>query len=685
LQLIRIFLKIVAKQGDFMDDDLKKQLGKIAGAIRQLSIEAVQKANSGHPGMPMGCAELGAYMYGVLLKHNPKHSKWANRDRVVLSAGHGSMWLYSCLHLAGFKLSLDEIKKFRQLHSHTPGHPEYGMTDGVEATTGPLGQGVGNAVGMALGQKMLGARFNKEHYPLFNSKVFCVAGDGCMMEGISSEAASFAGHLQLNNLVLIYDANNICLDGPLIECMSEDTKTRYKSYGWDVFECDGYDFDRMDTIFHDIRRRQDKPVLIVLRTVIGKGSPHKAGTHKVHGSPLGEEEVAATKEALGLPEEEFYVPQSVYTFFENKLEKDEALEAEWSEMFRKWAHEYPDLAADYEKMKNHTLPKDLEAILWALDIKAPVASRASSGSCIQALGKLLPQLYGGSADLSGSDSTMMKDFAIITPGQFAGRNIKYGVREFAMGAIAAGLSLTEMIQPFCGTFLTFSDYMRNAIRLASLSPYHVIYQFTHDSIFLGEDGPTHQPVEHLAALRAMPNLHVIRPGDSHEVRMAWLAALQYKGPTVLVLSRQNLPDLAETKVPFAQGMGRGGYIVKKEKGKPDFTLFATGSELSLAMDVAASLEKLGRSVRVISMPCWALFEKQKDEYKNSVVEGDLGVRVAIEAASDFGWHRYIGRHGIAICMESFGHSAPAADLAEEFGFTVDAIVERLLNAASRRA
>jgi transketolase len=666
-----------------MDEDLKKQLGKIAGSIRQLSMEAVQKANSGHPGMPLGCAELGAYMYGVLLKHNPKHSKWANRDRVVLSAGHGSMWLYSCLNLAGFKLSIDEIKQFRQLHSHTPGHPEYGMTDGVEATTGPLGQGVANAVGMALGLKILAAKFNKEEYPLFSNKVFCIAGDGCMMEGISSESSCLAGHLKIDNLVLIYDANNICLDGPLSECMSEETKTRFKAYGWDVFECDGYDFDRMDAIFSEVRKKQERPVLIVLRTVIGKGSPHKAGTHKVHGSPLGAEEVAATKEALGLPKEEFYVAQSVRTFFEHKMGKDTALEADWKEMFRRWSNAYPDLADEYGKMERGYLPENLEEVMKQVEIKAPIASRASSGVCIQTLGKLLPQLYGGSADLSGSDSTMMKDFPIITPGHFNGRNIKYGVREFAMGAMASGLYLTGMIQPFCGTFLTFSDYMRNAIRVACLSHYHVIYQFTHDSIFLGEDGPTHQPIEHLAALRAFPNMHLIRPADSHEMRMAWVAALQYKGPTILVLSRQNLPDLAGTNVSYAEGMGRGAYIVKKESRTPDFTLFSTGSELSLAIETAQRLEKLGKEVRVISMPCWALFEKQANEYKESVVGGDLGIRVSIEVATEFGWHKYIGRDGIAICMEGFGASAPAAQLAEEFGFTVDAIVERLLNSSRR--
>jgi len=662
-----------------MDDHLKKQLSKIANAIRTLAMDAVQKADSGHPGMPMGCAELGAFLYGVLLRHNSKNPKWLNRDRVVLSAGHGSMWLYSCLHFAGFKVSMDDIKQFRQLHSITPGHPEYGMTPGVECTTGPLGQGVGNAVGMALGLKILGEKFNRDDAPLFNSKVYCIAGDGCIMEGISSEASSLAGHLKINNLVLIYDANQICLDGPISECLSEDTKMRYRAYGWDVYELDGYDFDAMETLFSNIRKKQDKPVLIVMRTVIGKGSPHKAGSSKAHGSPLGPEEVLAVKEALGLPTEEFYVPQAVYSFFEQKIAKDAQLEAQWNELYRKWADNYPDLASEFEAMQDHDLPDNLEDTLNRIAIKAPIAGRSASQECLNVLGNLLPQLIGGSADLSCSDLTMMKAFPIITPGHFAGRNIKYGVREFAMGTITNGLYLTGMMTPFCGTFFTFSDYMRNSIRLAALSHYRVIYQFTHDSIFLGEDGPTHQSIEQLASLRAMPNLQVIRPADSHEVRMAWLAALQYDGPTAIVLSRQKLPDLAATKVPYQQGMARGAYIVKKEKKKPDFTLFSTGSELSLAMDVAERLEKIGKDVRVVSFPCWKIFEEQDDEYQESIVGGDIGVRVAIEAAVDFGWHKYIGRDGIPICMEGFGESAPAADLAQNFGFTTDAIVERLLS------
>ncbi|MGC1878902.1 MAG: transketolase [Rhabdochlamydiaceae bacterium] len=662
-----------------MDAELKKQLSKIANTIRELSMEAVQKANSGHPGLPMGCAEFGAYLYGVLLRHNPKNPKWLNRDRFVLSAGHGCMLLYSLLHLSGFGLSMDEIKRFRQIHSKTPGHPEYHVTTGVEATTGPLGQGVGNSVGQALGLKILGARFNADEFPLFTSKVYCLAGDGCMMEGVSSEASALAGHLGLDNLVLIYDANKVTLDGFLAESGSEDTKLRYLAYNWDVFELDGYDFDQMEKIFTHIRDQQTKPTLVIMHTIIGKGSPNKAGTHKVHGSPLGVEEVEATKKALGLPEEEFYVPQSVYTFFEQKLAKDATLEQKWKEMFRKFSESKPDLAKMFMQMVEKKLPDDLEAQLRKVEIKSPIATRSASQAVLNTLGDLLPQLIGGSADLSGSDMTMMKKYPLISKGNFIGRNIKYGVREFGMATSASGLAETDMIVPYIGTFLTFSDYMRNAIRLASLSKIQVIYQFTHDSIFLGEDGPTHQPIEHLAALRAIPNLHLIRPADNWEVKMAWIAALRYRGPTALVLSRQNLPELAGCNVSYDQGMAKGAYIVKKETAKPDFTLMATGSEVSLAIDVAIALEKLGKSVRVISMPCWELFEEQSDEYKRNLIGGDLGRRVSIEAAVSFGWSKWIGQEGISVSIETFGESAPISDLADEFGFTVDSILDRLLS------
>lgn len=662
-----------------MDAELKKQLSKIAGTIRELSMEAVQKANSGHPGLPMGCAEFGAYLYGVMLRHNPKNSKWLNRDRFVLSAGHGSMLLYSCLHLSGFKLSMDEIKRFRQLHSQTPGHPEYGITDGIEATTGPLGQGVANAVGQALGLKMLAAKFNSPDYPLFTGKVYCLAGDGCIMEGVSSEASSLAAHLGLDNLVLVYDSNKVCLDGFLAECCSEDTKARYKAYGWDVYEIDGYDLDTMDQVFTQIRDTQKRPCFVVMHTVIGKGSPNKAGTHKVHGSPLGAEEVEATKKALGLPEEDFYIPQPVVEFFEKKLPKEAALEQKWKEKLRAWSEAKPELYAEFMKMVEKHLPQDLEAQLRKIEIKSPMAGRSASQLVLNTLGELLPQLYGGSADLSGSDMTMMKKYPIISANNFTGRNIKYGVREFAMAGMASGLAETDMITPYIGTFLTFSDYMRNAIRLAALSKIQVIYQFTHDSIFLGEDGPTHQPIEHYAALRAIPHLQVIRPADSWEVKMAWIAALRYRGPTALILSRQALPELQGTNVPYEQGMGKGAYIVKHETAQPQFTLMATGSEVSLAIDVAAALEKRGKAVRVVSMPCWQIFEAQSDAYKISVIGGNIGRRVSIESGVSFGWHKWIGPEGIPISIETFGESAPIGDLAAEFGFTVDSILDRLLS------
>jgi transketolase len=662
-----------------MDAELKKELGKIANTVRELSMEAVQKANSGHPGLPMGCAEFGAFLYGSVMRHNPKNPKWLNRDRFVLSAGHGSMMLYSLLHLSGFNVSMDDIKNFRQLHSKTPGHPEYHHTDGVEATTGPLGQGVGNAVGQAFGLKLLATKFNSPEFPIFNSKVFCLAGDGCLMEGVTSEASSLAGHLQLDNLVLIHDANQITLDGFLKDSSSEDVMMRYQAYGWDVYEIDGYDLQQMNDVFTQIRKDQQRPVFIQMNTIIGKGSPNKAGTHKAHGSPLGVDEVALTKRELGLPEEDFYVPQAVYNFFENKLSKDAELEHKWKEMFKKWSKAKPDLYKLFMEMAEKKLPGDLEKELKKVEVKSPMATRSSSQVILGALGDLLPQLYGGSADLSSSDMSMMKKFSIVTPGLFEGRNIKYGVREFAMATIATGLNQTDMIIPYIGTFLTFSDYMKNGIRIAALSRVQVIYQFTHDSIFVGEDGPTHQPVEHVAGLRAIPNLRVIRPADTNEVKMAWLAALSYRGPTALILSRQALPELLETNVPYDSGMGRGAYILRGGDKKPDFTLFATGSEVSLAMDVAIALEKTGRAVRVVSMPCWELFEQQSEEYKHSVVGGDLGKRVSLEAAVSFGWAKWIGMDGISIAVDTFGESAPQSDVASEFGFTVDAVLHRLLS------
>lgn len=662
-----------------MDAKQKQIVEEIANTIRELSIEAVEKANSGHPGLPLGCAELGAYLYAIELKHNPKNSSWINRDRFVLSAGHGSMLLYSCLHLAGFKLSMKEIKSFRQLHSKTPGHPEVHLTDGVEATTGPLGHGIGNAIGMAIGNKILASKFNTDKYKLFNSKIYSLAGDGCMMEGAVSEASSIAGHLRLDNLVVIYDSNKISLDGPISESTSEDTKARYRSYGWDVFEIDGHDLDAIDATFKEINERQERPVLIVANTIIGKGSPHKAGTHKVHGSPLGKEEVEATKAALNLPKEDFFVSQKIYDYFAKKLEKQKILEDEWNNKFSLWAKENPKLFEEFKKMQTKVLPSNLEEMLRKIAIKSPIATRESSGIVLNFLAENLPFIYSGSADLSCSDKTYLNKFDLITYSNFKGRNFKFGVREFAMGTISNGLALTDAFLPVCGTFLVFSDYMRNAIRIAALSKLHVIYQFTHDSIFLGEDGPTHQSVEHLAGLRAMPNLQVIRPCDANEIKMAWIAALKYKGPTALILSRQNLKTLIETDVSYEDGLSKGAYIVKKEKNKPDFTIFATGSEVELALEVTSKLIQMDKDVRVVSFPSFDIFEKQSQKYKDSILKGPLGKCVSIEAGVEFGWHKYIGKEGIAISVNTFGVSAPMDDLKEKFNFTVDKIVQELIS------
>lgn len=663
---------------DKLTPETKKILGKIAKTIRGIAMDATQKADSGHPGLPMGLAELGAYLFSCALRYNPKNPQWINRDRLVLSAGHGSLWLYTLLHLSGYPLSMDELKHFRQFQSKTPGHPEYGMTPGVEATTGPLGQGSGNAVGMALANKILAEKFNTRDFPLFTSKVYCVVSDGDIMEGVCSEASSLAGHLQLNNLIFLYDSNQVSLDGPLSESCSENTVARYQAYGWETYEVDGYDLDQIHEILNPLKTKQEKPVFIKVRTIIGKGAPTKAGTYKAHGSPLGAEEVKKTKEILELPEEEFFIPQAVRAFFEEKLNDSKTVEEKWQELFRKWSK--LDVAGykEFKAMQDHLLPENLEEKLWGIEVKPVIATRDASQQMLPMLAKELPFLYGGSADLSNSDKTLIKDTEIISPSHFAGRNIKFGVREFGMATIANGLFLSGMILPFIGTFLTFSDYMRNAIRLAALSHYQVIYQFTHDSIFLGEDGPTHQPIEHYASLRTIPHLQVIRPADANETRMAWLAALTYKGPTALLLSRQPLKELAETRLPYKDGMGRGAYILKKETKTPDYTLFATGSEVALALSVAKELEKRGKAVRVVSMPCWQIFEKQETDYKKSVVGGELGKRVSIEAGVELGWHKYIGTDGITIGMDSFGASAPYDVLASAFGFEVDPILERIL-------
>lgn len=661
-----------------MSPDLKKTLQDIATSVKILSMDAVQKANSGHPGLPMGCAEFGALMYGKILQHDPQNPKWLNRDRFILSAGHGSMFLYSLLHLSGFDLSLEDLKNFRQLHSKTPGHPEYHVTPGVEATTGPLGQGVGNAIGQAVGLKMLASQFNQPGHEIFDAKVFCLAGDGCLMEGVSHEASCFAGHLNLNNFILIHDANKITLDGDLKDSSSEDVSMRYRAYGFDVYTVDGYDFEAMHELFSALRVKQDKPVYIHMNTIIGHGSPHKANSCKAHGSPLGPEEIALVKKGLNVPLDPFYVVPGVDDYFKDRLKKQEQMESKWQHTLASWRKKYPHLSAQFDALKDQKLSDQTLKGLKDLVIASPMATRSSSGAVLNYLAECLPYLIGGSADLSGSDMTTIKKYPALTPNHFEGRNIKYGIREFGMATIAAGLCETGLFRPFIGTFFTFSDYMRNAIRLAALSHIPVIYQFTHDSIFLGEDGPTHQSVEHLASLRAMPGLHVIRPCDTREVKGAWVVALKSKKPTAIVLSRQNLPDLVGTDRPFEQGVAQGGYVILEVEGACDFTLIATGSEVSLALEVAKGLSAHGKKARVVSMPSTDLFDEQPEAYRQTVLRAHNTRRVSIEAGVSFGWHKYVGERGIIIALDRFGESAPASELAKLFGFTQDQIIKRLL-------
>jgi transketolase len=665
-----------------MNNDKKELFHEIANAVRQLSMEAVEKANSGHPGLPMGCAELGAYLWGEFMRYNPKNPKWFNRDRFVLSAGHGSMFLYSLLHLSGYDVTLEDIKNFRQLNSRTPGHPEILDTDGVEATTGPLGQGVANAVGMALSYKILADRFNREGFPIVDNKIICLAGDGCLMEGVSSEASSFAGHLCLNNLILVYDMNYVTLDGFWKDSCSDDQILRYKSYGWDVVSIeDANDIEQVEEVFSKLRGKQEKPTIVIAHTKIGFGSPHKAGTCHVHGSPLGKEELEATKKNLGLPEEEFYVPRAVREFFEDRLKHDQKLERDWQELFDKWKVAHKDLYDLYKKMEDHHIPKELKDELLNLKLEDKISGRKVSEAALQVIAKYCPYIIGGSSDLSGSDCTSLKNFTPIKAGDFSGRNIRYGIREFAMTAMMNGIS-TTLLRPYGGTFFCFYDYCRNAVRLAAISRHPIISVFTHDSIMVGEDGPTHQPVEHLASGRAVPNLYLFRPGDAFEAKGSWWWALNHlTGPSALVFTRQALPSLTHKETDFDKTVGRGAYIlVQEDHSRPiDFTFIGTGSELHLAVDVSERLRQTqGKNTRVVSMPCMRLFEDQDLEYREHVLGGNIGQRVSIEAGSSFGWDRYVGPDGIIIGMDSFGKSAPQSAVAEYFGFTTDRILERIM-------
>ncbi|PEJ57203.1 transketolase [Bacillus sp. AFS002410] len=647
--------------------------------IRTLSIDAIEKSNSGHPGMPMGAAPMAYALFAKFMNHNPKNAKWFNRDRFVLSAGHGSMLLYSMLHLSGYEVSIEDIKNFRQWGSNTPGHPEYGHTHGVEATTGPLGQGIAMAVGMALAERHLADTYNKEDLNVVDHFTYSICGDGDLMEGVSAEAASLAGHLQLGRLVVLYDSNDISLDGELNRSFSESVEDRFKAYGWQVIRVeDGNNLDEISAAIQKAQEELSKPTLIEVKTTIGYGSPNKSGKSKSHGEPLGKEETILTKEAYAWSyEDAFYVPEEVYAHYNKVIvEAGAKKEAEWNATFAKYEETYPELATQLKNAIEGNITVDLESTLPKYEVGKKIATRSSSGEAINAIANVLPSFFGGSADLAGSNKTYMNGKGDFTRESYDGRNIWFGVREFAMGAALNGMALHGGVHAFGATFFVFSDYLKPAIRLAALMNLPVTYVFTHDSIAVGEDGPTHEPVEQLAAFRSMPNINVIRPADGNESSAAWKVAVEAKdAPTMLVLSRQDLPTLEGTTTDIYNKVSKGAYVVSPAKqDKIDVVLIAAGSEVQLAVGAQEKLASEGISASVVSMPSMDLFEKQSEEYKQSVLPKEVTKRVAVEMGSSFGWHKYVGFDGEVIAIDTFGASAPGNLLMEKFGFTVDHVV-----------
>ncbi len=649
--------------------------------IRTLSIDAIEKAKSGHPGLPMGAAPMAYALFTDFMNHSPKNSKWFNRDRFVLSAGHGSMLLYSLLHLCGYDVTIDDIKNFRQWKSRTPGHPEVLDTDGVEATTGPLGQGIAMAVGMAMAEAHLAAKYNRQGYPIIDHYTYSLVGDGDIMEGISHEAASLAGHLGLHKLIVLYDSNDISLDGDLNKAYSDDIKKRFEAYHWQVLRVDdGNDVEAIRDALRQAKENKTQPTLIEVKTIIGYGSPNKAGSSKAHGAPLGEEEVKLTKAYYGWSHEPFYVSEEVYAHFKEKVQqRGEQLESEWNELFQSYKEAYPQLASELELAINNELPED-----YAKDVpvyeagKDVLATRVASSDAINTFAKTVPYLFGGSADLASSNNTMIKDADDFQKDNYAGRNIWFGVREFAMGAMLNGMALHGGLKVYGGTFFVFSDYLRPAIRLSALMKTPVTYVFTHDSIAVGEDGPTHEPVEHLASFRAMPNVSVIRPADANETIAAWQLALESKDkPTLLVLTRQGLPTLDVPLEKVREGVRKGAYVISDAKERIDAILIATGSEVNLAIEAQKELYKQNIDVRVVSMPSWDLFEKQPDSYKEEVLPSSIEKRMSIEMASSLGWERYVGKDGKILSVDKFGASAPGNIVVKEYGFSVENVVNEV--------
>ncbi|MCU6797581.1 transketolase [Paenibacillus sp. WQ 127069] len=642
--------------------------------IRTLSIDATNAANSGHPGLPMGAAPMAYALWGKHLNHNPAHAKWFNRDRFVLSAGHGSALLYSLLHLSGYNLSIEDVKQFRKLNSKTPGHPEFGHTDGVDATTGPLGQGIAMAVGMAMAEAHLASKFNQSGFPVVDHYTYALVGDGCLMEGISYEAMSMAGHMKLNKLVVLYDSNDISLDGDLNLSFGENIQKRAESAHWQYLRVeDGNDIEQIAKAIETAKLNDSQPTIIEIRTIIGYGSK-VAGTNKAHGNPLGKEEAKATKEVYGWKyEEEFTVPAEVRDHFAQLKQNGEAKEAAWNQLVSSYKNQHPALGTEFEQVIDSSVVIDAADIL-TFDSSKTISTRVASGQAINHFVKSVPSIFGGSADLSHSTMTDISGEQVFAVESYAGRNIYFGVREHAMGAAGNGMALHGGVKPFVSTFFVFSDYLRPSIRLAALQKLPVIYVFTHDSVAVGEDGPTHEPVEHLAALRTIPGLTVIRPTDANETASAWAYALQQnEGPVALVLSRQNLPIYDATK-GNVEGIAKGAYVLTETNTQPDVILIATGSEVSLAVNAKAELEKDNISVRVVAMPSRELFNRQSEAYKQSVLPAAVTKRLAIEAGISLGWERYTGPSGNILSIDTFGASGPGAEVLQFFGFSVDNVV-----------
>lgn len=656
---------------------------ELANAIRALSMDAVQKAKSGHPGAPMGMADIAQVLWGDVLSHNPENPEWANRDRFVLSNGHGSMLLYSLLHLTGYGVSIEDLKQFRQLHSKTPGHPEYGYAPGVETTTGPLGQGITNAVGMAIAEKALAAQFNREDFDIVDHFTYTFLGDGCLMEGISHEACSLAGTLGLGKLVAFWDDNGISIDGEVEGWFTDDTPARFKAYGWHVIDgVDGHDPEQIAAAIDSAKSNTQQPTLICCKTVIGFGSPNKEGTESCHGAPLGDDEIALTREALGWKHTAFDVPQDIYTAW-SALEKGQVQEAEWNALFDGYAETYPALAAEFARRQAGELPADWaeKSSAYIAELQANpagIATRKASQNALNAFGPLLPEFMGGSADLAGSNLTIWSDSKPLTADDASGNYVYYGVREFAMSAIMNGLALHGGFKPYGATFLMFMEYARNAVRMAAIMKQPVIFVYTHDSIGLGEDGPTHQPVEQLVALRATPNLDNWRPCDQVESAVAWKMAIERtSGPTSLIFTRQGLPQQPRT-AEQVNDIGRGGYTLQDCEATPDIILIGTGSEVQLAVEAAATLSEQGKKVRVVSMPSTDVFDSQDKVYRDSVLPPTVTKRVAVEALSKDYWYKYVGLDGAVVGMDSFGESAPAGDLFTHFNITAKAVVNAAL-------